>query len=88
MEKQFPIEQSESGFWVVWSMPIEHTIGGEVRAKGLITFPSYEKGNLECSKRNLEFVKNNGIADKKMTASDITYREYYEIDINSLKEIE
>ena len=80
---RYPIEQSHYGFWFVWSLPIEHTIGGEERAKDLPIFSNYKDGKVECSKRNLAFVINRGIADQNMTNSTITYRNYYEGEINA-----
>lgn len=78
-DKRYPIEK-QHGFWVVWSLPIEHTISRN--SEGLETFPSYADGMAECSRRNLAICEASGIADKPMPAlgsrlSPYTYRDYY-----------
>lgn len=54
----YPIEKGDHGFWFVWSMQPQHVIGGEARAKGLETFPTYGEGRDECLRRNQQIKAN------------------------------
>lgn len=52
--KRYPIQRMDSGWWVVWSLPIENTTDGEALARGLQTFPDYQEGRAEALRRNAE----------------------------------
>jgi hypothetical protein len=82
----YPIELSDSGFWVVWSLPIEATIGGEQRARGLECFESYDAAALVCTKRNRQVARDRGLADSSFFGASFTYDEFYSGEIERLEE--
>jgi hypothetical protein len=48
----YPIEQHPNGWWVVWSMSVQHTTDGGRLSKGLKKYRTYEHAKMVCSHYN------------------------------------
>jgi hypothetical protein len=56
----YPVEMN-GGWWFVWSLPVENTIGGEHRAAGLTTFATYEEAKKHCFYANKQLRIERGL---------------------------
>lgn len=73
MTKKFTCAQSSFGFWVASSLP---EIGGQ--------FDQYNEARICALRHNLQKAIDEDFTQAKMGHADITYRKYYETEIERL----